>query len=56
LQKNIFETAIIYLAAGVNPENSVIFVQSQVKEHSELTWLLNTITPMGELQRMTQFK
>jgi len=56
IQKNIFETAIIYLAAGVNPENSIIFVQSQVKEHTELTWLLNTITPVGELQRMTQFK
>ena len=56
MQKNIFETAIIYLAAGVNPENSIIFVQSQVKEHTELTWFLNTMTPVGELQRMTQFK
>ncbi len=56
LQKNILETAIIYLAAGVNPEKSIIFVQSHVKEHAELCWLLNTITPVGELQRMTQFK
>lgn len=56
MQKNIFDAAVIYLAAGVNPENSVIFVQSQVKEHAELCWLLNTITPIGELQRMTQFK
>jgi len=56
LQKNIFETAIIYLAAGLNPENSVIFVQSQVKEHSELTWLLNIVCPVGDLQRMTQYK
>jgi len=56
LQKNIFETLITYLAAGINPEKSVIFVQSQIKEHSELAWLLETITPMGELQRMTQFK
>jgi len=56
MQKNIFDVATIYLAAGVNPEKSIIFVQSQVKEHSELAWLLNTITPMGELQRMTQFK
>lgn len=56
MQKNIFEAAIIYLAAGVNPEKSIIFVQSQIKEHAELSWLLNTITPMGELQRMTQFK
>jgi tryptophanyl-tRNA synthetase len=56
LQKNIMDTAAIYLAAGVNPDKSVIFVQSQVKEHSELAWLLETITPMGELSRMTQFK
>lgn len=56
MQKNIFDAASIYLAAGVNPEKSVIFVQSQVKEHTELSWLLNTITPIGELQRMTQFK
>lgn len=56
MQKNILESAIIYLAAGINPEKSIIFVQSQVKEHAELSWLLNTITPMGELKRMTQFK
>jgi tryptophanyl-tRNA synthetase len=56
LQKNILEATTIYLAAGVNPEKSIIFVQSSVKEHSELAWLLGTITPMGELSRMTQFK
>lgn len=56
LQKNILETASVYLAAGINPEKSVIFVQSEVKEHSELAWFLGTITPMGELSRMTQFK
>ncbi len=56
LQKNIIDAASIYLAAGVNPEKSVIFVQSDVKEHAELAWLLGTITPMGELERMTQFK
>ena len=56
LQKNIIEAASIYLAAGVNPEKSIIFVQSDVKEHAELAWLLETITPMGELSRMTQFK
>lgn len=56
LQKNIFDTLIIYLAAGVNPEKSVIFIQSEIKEHTELAWLLETITPMGELNRMTQFK
>ena len=56
LQKRIKEKAIAYLSAGINPEKSIIFVQSQVSEHTELTWLLNTITPLGELQRMTQFK
>jgi len=56
LQKNIIDAASIYLAAGVNPEKSIIFVQSEIKEHAELAWLLGTITPMGELSRMTQFK
>jgi len=56
LKKNILETAAIYLAAGINPEKSIIFVQSHVPEHAELTWLLNTITKIPELERMTQFK
>lgn len=56
LQKNIIDAASIYLAAGVNPEKSIIFTQSSVKEHAELAWLFETITPMGELNRMTQFK
>jgi tryptophanyl-tRNA synthetase len=56
LQKNILETAAVYLAAGINPEKSIIFVQSSIKEHTELAWLLGTIAPMGELSRMTQFK
>ena len=56
LQKDIFNVLIAYLAAGVDPEKSIIFVQSQVKEHAELAWLLGTITPLGELNRMTQFK
>ncbi len=56
LQKNILDVAITYLAAGLNPEKCIFFVQSQVKEHSELAWLLGTITPLAELQRMTQFK
>lgn len=45
-----------YIAAGISPEKSVIFVQSQIPEHSELAWVLNCITPFGELRRMTQFK
>ena len=56
LQKNILDTTAVYLAAGINPEKSVMFVQSEVKEHAELAWLLGTITPMGELGRMTQYK
>jgi len=56
LQKNILETTAIYLAAGIDPDKSVIFVQSHIKEHPELAWLLETITPLGELKRMTQFK
>lgn len=56
LQNLILEKAIIYLAAGVNPKKAIIFVQSEIKEHSELTWLLNTITPIGDLNRMTQYK
>ena len=53
LQKQIFELAIDYLAVGLNPEKCILFVQSQVVEHCELAWLLGTITPMGELRRMT---
>lgn len=56
LQKNILETAIAYLALGIDPQKSIFFVQSDIKEHTELSWLLNTICPLGELERMTQFK
>lgn len=56
LQENILELAIAYLAAGLRPEKCIFFVQSYVKEHTELAWLLSTITPIGDLQRMTQFK
>ncbi len=56
LQKNILDIATTYLAAGLNPEKCILFVQSQIKEHAELAWLLGTITPLGELKRMTQFK
>ena len=55
-QKRILETAISYLAVGFDPEKSILFVQSQVKEHTELTWLLSTVTSVGDLLRMTQFK
>jgi len=56
LQKSINEKLISYIAAGLNPDKAIIFVQSEVKEHAELAWLLNTITPVGELNRMTQYK
>lgn len=56
LQDKIREKLICYAAAGLNPDKSIIFVQSQVKEHAELAWLLNTICPIGELERMTQYK
>src|SRR5436305_4115722 len=50
------ELARIYLAVGIDPEVSTILVQSDLSEHAELTWLLNCITRMSELERMTQFK
>ena len=56
LRSKILEVFTLYLALGLDPEKSIIFVQSSVSEHSELGWILNTITPIGELERMTQFK
>ena len=50
------EMATGLLACGIDPARSVLFVQSHVPEHSELQWLLNTVAPIGELERMTQFK
>ena len=50
------DMAIGLLASGIDPARAILFVQSHVPEHSELQWLLNTITPIGELERMTQFK
>lgn len=56
LKQNIRELAAIYLASGIDPEQSVVFVQSQVAEHSELAWIFNCFVPMGWMKRMTQFK
>jgi tryptophanyl-tRNA synthetase len=56
LRKKTIEIAKIYLAAGIDPKKSSIFVQSQVSEHAELMWILNTIAKMSELDKMTQFK
>lgn len=54
--KQILDLAADFLAIGLDPKRSIIFQQSQVPAHGELAWILNTITPMGELERMTQFK
>ncbi|MDP7126760.1 MAG: tryptophan--tRNA ligase, partial [Candidatus Marinimicrobia bacterium] len=56
MQKMIINAAATNIAAGLDPDRCIIFVQSQVPEHTELTWILNTLTPMGHLERMTQFK
>lgn len=56
LQKNILELTVALLAAGLDPEKCILFIQSQIKEHVELTWILGTIVPLGDLKRMTQFK
>jgi tryptophanyl-tRNA synthetase len=50
------EMAVGILAAGVDPERASLFVQSDVPEHTELAWIFNTVTPLGELERQTQFK
>lgn len=56
LKKNILLTAAAYIASGIDPEKSIIFQQSQIKEHTELAWILGCSTPIGWLNRMTQFK
>jgi tryptophanyl-tRNA synthetase len=56
LKKRIMDKAIAYLAAGLDPEKTIIFVQSAVSAHTELTWLLSVVTPIGDLQRMIQYK
>lgn len=56
LRRNTLDVLALYLAVGIDPEKSTIFIQSHVPAHSELSWVLNTITYMGQLNRMTQFK
>ncbi|UDG81364.1 Tryptophan--tRNA ligase [Candidatus Profftia lariciata] len=56
LRKNTLDTLAIYLACGINPNKSTIFLQSHVPEHAQLVWVLNCYTFFGELSRMTQFK
>lgn len=56
LKTKIREVAALLMAAGLNPEQTVVFVQSHITAHAELTWILNCFTPIGWMQRMTQFK
>lgn len=56
MHQRIMDTVALYLAAGLDPEKSTLFVQSHVSAHTELAWLLSSVTPFGELSRMTQFK
>jgi tryptophanyl-tRNA synthetase len=56
LRAKILETAALYLAAGIDPQACAIMVQSQVPAHAELSWMLTCVTPIGWLERMTQYK
>jgi tryptophanyl-tRNA synthetase len=56
LRERVYDTTAILLAAGLDPERCVLFRQSDVREHTELTWLLSAVTAWGDLNRMTQFK
>lgn len=55
-QEQILNLVKTFLAAGLNPDRATIFIQSQVPAHTELAWIFNTLLPMGELERMTQYK
>lgn len=56
MQQKVHDAFVDYVACGIDPDKSTIFVQSHVPEHTELAWIFNTLTPVGELERMTQFK
>ena len=56
MQQRILETATVLVACGLTPDRCKLFVQSHVPEHTELAWIFNCVTPIGELERMTQFK
>lgn len=56
LRRKTLDVAALYLAAGIDPQASVIFVQSHVSAHAECCWVLNCVTPLGWLERMTQYK
>ena len=56
LQQRTLDAACLYIASGLDPGKCILFVQSHVKEHTELAWYLGTIASLGQLERMTQFK
>lgn len=56
LRRHTLELAALYIACGIDPEKCALYVQSQVSQHAELAWVLNTVTYVGEMNRMTQFK
>ena len=56
LRKNTMDLVALYIACGIDPQKSTLFIQSHVHEHAELAWILDTIAYVGELNRMTQFK
>jgi tryptophanyl-tRNA synthetase len=56
MQQRILNTATVLVACGLTPERCIVFVQSHVPEHTELAWIFNCVTPIGDLERMTQFK
>lgn len=56
LPQRTLDMAVSLFAAGIDPERAIVFVQSHVREHAELNWLLMTVAPLGELERQTQFK
>ena len=56
LRKQIRQLAAIYLASGINPEKATLFIQSEVPAHVQAGWMLTTISSVGELERMTQYK
>ncbi len=56
LRQKVLEVAALYIASGIDPEKSHIFVQSENPNHTYLSWILNCVTPFGQLERMTQFK
>ena len=56
MPQNVFDLAVSFLAVGLDPAKAILFVQSDVHEHTELAWLFNAVTPVGDLERMTQYK